>query len=78
MFFMRNEKKKKHPLMSMALGALSIYGAYSVVSNIKGCICSKMKCIGNKMGIGKMMQSGKCECGDSECKTECKKDSAEA
>jgi len=60
MFFMKNEKKKRHPMLALGVGALAVYGAYSVVKGAKdACVCkmSKMKNMFKKKG---------CECADSD------------
>lgn len=56
MFFMKSEKKKKHPLLAMAVGGMAMYGAYSAVNSMKCCCMEKM----NSMMT--MMKSKKKKC----------------
>ncbi len=47
--FSKNEKKKKGPALAAGIGALAVYGAYSVVSKIKNMTTDKMSALMNKM-----------------------------
>ena len=38
-----NDKKKKNPAFAIALGALAVYGAYSMVSSVKNTCSEKCK-----------------------------------
>jgi hypothetical protein len=65
---MKNEKKKHHPTLALGIGALAVYGAYSMVKCVKdGCVCkmSKMKNIFKKKDAGCECVST-CECGSEE------------
>jgi hypothetical protein len=50
--FMNNNKRKKHPLLAMAVGGLAIFGAYSMVC------CAKNAALTCKDKMSHMM-SGK-------------------
>lgn len=45
--FMKSEKKKGRHLLAVGVGAMAIYGAYSVVSCIKQMCCEKMHMLTN-------------------------------
>lgn len=51
--FMKNGKKKMHPILAISIGAMAIYGAYSAVS------CMKDKA---KMLTNVFKKKKKCEC----------------
>ena len=42
-----NEKKKKNPAFAIAIGALAVYGAYSMVASVKECCSEKCKMLTN-------------------------------
>lgn len=52
MFMLENRKKKRHPLLTVAVGAFAVYGAYSMVSSVKDCcnakIAQMMRCMSKK------------------------------
>lgn len=39
--FMKNDKKKAHPMLAIGIGAMALYGAYSAVSSAKQMCCQK-------------------------------------
>lgn len=39
--FLKNEKKKGRPLLAIGVGAMALYGAYSVVRSMKETCCKK-------------------------------------
>ena len=41
----KNGKKKKHPILAVGIGAMAVYGAYSIVSSMKDFCCKKAKMI---------------------------------
>ena len=43
MLMMKQGKKKRRPLLAIAVGAMAIYGAYSVVRCAKDACCEKAK-----------------------------------
>ena len=43
MLMFGNAKKKKHPVLVIAVTAFAVYGAYSMVSSAKECCCMKME-----------------------------------
>ena len=45
--FMKNDKKKIRPIFAMGLGAMAVYGAYSMVSSIKNTCCEKAQMLTN-------------------------------
>ena len=62
-----NTKRKKHPILAMAVGGLAIFGAYSMVCCAKNTVCSckdKMTLMMGKKGkkccpeMPTMMQDG--------------------
>ena len=38
-------KKKKRPILAIAVGALAVFGAYSMVCSLKNCCLEKMQMI---------------------------------
>ena len=56
-------KKKKSPIFAVAIGALAVFGAYSMVSSVKGCLCKKAE---------KLMNMFKSR--DEACCCECEQD----
>ncbi len=66
--FMKSGKKKMHPIMAIGVGAMALYGAYSVVHCVKEACMEKGKMITK---VFKKKASGEkcsCECG---CNDEC-------
>ncbi len=57
--FMKNGKKKTHPLMAISIGAMAIYGAYSVVH------CAKEACVEKGQMLTKVFKK-KEKCTDTE------------
>ena len=57
-----NEKKKKNPAFAIALGALAVYGAYSMVASVKDCCSEKCKMLTNMF-----KKKEKAHCPDTEC-----------
>lgn len=43
MLMFGNAKKKKHPILVIAVTAFAVYGAYSMVSSAKECCSTKME-----------------------------------
>ena len=43
----KNEKKSKTPILAVAMISLAVYGAYSMVSNVKESCCEKCKMLTN-------------------------------
>ena len=64
--FMKNDKKKSRPLLAIGVGALAVYGAYSMVAGAKNICCEKAKMLTNVF-----KKREKCEemtdCTDDEC-----------
>lgn len=73
MLFMKNTKKKKHPLIIAMAGGLAVYGAYSMVSSLKRGITDKMSCMINKMKKMKKKEeicSPSCDCDEDSYPTD--------
>ena len=59
MLFGRNERKKGHPMLAVAVGALAVVGAMSVITCGKQWVCDK----GRRMaGFVKGMVGSECDC----------------
>ncbi len=63
--FMKNEKKKMRPLFTIGVGALTVYGAYSMVSCIKNACCKKAEMLTKVIKNTKNKKKECCE--ESEC-----------
>jgi hypothetical protein len=64
---MKNGKKKTHPILALGIGAMAVYGAYSVVSCAKDMCAEKAKML-TKVMKKKEKHHENCGCGDScEC-----------
>ncbi len=65
-FMFMGNKKKRHPLLAVAVGGLAIFGAYSLVLCAKNMCCSCKEKVMNLMKFGKnkgeCMDSVLCEC----------------
>ncbi|MBQ9070490.1 MAG: hypothetical protein IJY23_03995 [Clostridia bacterium] len=61
--FMKNGKKKTHPFVAIGVGAMALYGAYSVVSCIKDTCCEKAQML--TKALKKKKNEQKCE--EEEC-----------
>ena len=57
-----NDKKKKNPAFAIALGALAVYGAYSMVSCVKNTCAEKCKRITDMF-----KKKGKDKCCEEDC-----------
>ena len=42
---MKSARKKMRPIVAIGIGAMAVYGAYSVVCSVKECCHEKMKMI---------------------------------
>lgn len=63
--FMKNEKKKMRPWFAVGIGALTVYGAYSMVACIKNTCCKKVEMLTN---VIKNSKNKKKDCSeDMEC-----------
>lgn len=61
MFMMKQGKKKRRPLLAIGIGAMAIYGAYSVVRCAKDACCEKAKML-TKAFKKKEKCTDKCTC----------------
>lgn len=64
--FLKNEKKKSRPLLAIGVGAMAIYGAYSVVRCMKESCCEKLGMLTRVVKKGKNKEktpSDECENG---------------
>ena len=59
MLMLGNSKKKKHPILAIAVGAFAVYGAYSMVCSAKECCLARMDKISCMLSKKK---KDKCEC----------------
>lgn len=57
--------KKKSPVFAIAVGALAVFGAYSMVAAVKNCCTEKMKMMTNMMKRRDCASACECE-GDEE------------
>ena len=68
---MKNEKKKKHPLMAIAVGGLAMFGAYSIVSGAKNAckskVCGMMNAMKKNKGAKQSYDAEDCSCTVSDC-----------
>ena len=63
MFMMKNDKKKKRPILVVGIGAMALYGAYSAVK------CVKETCTESAKMITKVFKNKKkCENSAEDCK----------
>ncbi len=72
--FMKNGKKKTHPLMAISIGAMAVYGAYSIVHCMKESCVSKCQIITKvfKNKENKEKKAPKNACDDNcSCDNEC-------
>lgn len=60
--FMKNDKKKKSPVFAMIIGVAAVYGAYSMVSDLKNICCQKCKMLTNMF-----KKKEKCTCDETPC-----------
>ena len=62
---MKNGKKKAHPALAIGIGAMAIYGAYSMVSCVKDMCCEKMKKMSKLMKKKENTEEKSCDCEES-------------
>ena len=62
---MKNGKKKAHPALAIGIGAMAIYGAYSMVSAVKDMCVDKAKRLSSI--LKKKDTKQKCDCDECEC-----------
>ncbi|MBE6536674.1 MAG: hypothetical protein E7673_01850 [Ruminococcaceae bacterium] len=63
MLMMKQGKKKMRPLLAIGVGAMAIYGAYSVVKCVKETCCEKAKML-TKVIKKKEKEKKNSECDD--------------
>ena len=66
MFMLGNPKKKKHPLLAVAVGVFAVYGAYSMVCSVKECCSARMakmmRCMSKKKKSDTSCENGQIAC----------------
>lgn len=63
--FSRTTKKKKHPLLAVSVGAMALFGAYSLVTAACDMCREKTKTLMRAMKKHKCSDS--CTCSDDDC-----------
>lgn len=63
--FNKSEKKKKGPAVAIGIATLAVYGAYSMVSKIKGMTTDKIS--GLMCRMKKKKGEGECDCESEDC-----------
>lgn len=64
--FMKSDKKKKNPAVAIGVGALALYGAYSMVCCVKNICCEKGKMLTNMFKKKQNCENSQPDCNCSE------------